>query len=512
NVLFMVIGSRGDIEAFLGIARHLTRKLPCRLRVATHPSHQEAVESHGLEFYSVGGDPNDYADSWNEHPELFSSAASLTQARLGDTWKAHCAMLREYWVSSISHRPASASQTTAYSDAKTKNIDDLPENARPFVADIIVASLPTMLHIHVAQKLRVPLVLVSVQPVLPTREFPSSLSMTKPSFKPGALRNYLSSYSIELIIWIAFGTSVNAIRSQELHLKPVSWLWAVRDLPKLKIPHVCLWSRHLVPCPSEWGENVTIGGYTSNDDGTYYSPPRALEDFLLTSRPIIAISFGSAKIPNEVHFLGAISAAVNRMGVSAVVCGAWTKAARQQITGTSDKALFFIDRVPHGWLLQRVQGFIHHGGAGHMAAGLRAGVPMLIVPLFLDQHFWAAQVHRHGLGPPPLNHRSIKEDCLVVALRELLFGQYQNQCAEMARRLAADADGGATAADLIVENLRSTTTKSPTCSLLPTLQARWRHRTSGKPLSGVAAASLVAHGSLSWTELELFPHVDWTRQ
>lgn len=43
--------------------------------------------------------------------------------------------------------------------------------------------------------------------------------------------------------------------------------------------------------------------------------------------------------------------------------------------------------VPHDWLFDegRVSAVCHHGGAGTTAAGLRLGLPTIIVPFFGDQ-------------------------------------------------------------------------------------------------------------------------------
>ncbi|CAF4829326.1 unnamed protein product, partial [Rotaria sp. Silwood2] len=41
----------------------------------------------------------------------------------------------------------------------------------------------------------------------------------------------------------------------------------------------------------------------------------------------------------------------------------------------------------------------HHGGAGTTAAGLRAGLPTIVVAFFGDQFFWGDRVEQIGAGP-----------------------------------------------------------------------------------------------------------------
>ena len=59
---------------------------------------------------------------------------------------------------------------------------------------------------------------------------------------------------------------------------------------------------------------------------------------------------------------------------------------------------------------------MHHGGAGTTAAGLRAGVPSVLVPHFGDQSFWARQVVRLGVGPKaiPRNRLTAQKLCAAI--------------------------------------------------------------------------------------------------
>lgn len=57
NIVVMVIGSRGDVQPFVAIARVLKEKYGHRVRLATHPAFREFVVGEGVDFFSVGGDP-----------------------------------------------------------------------------------------------------------------------------------------------------------------------------------------------------------------------------------------------------------------------------------------------------------------------------------------------------------------------------------------------------------------------------------------------------------------------
>ncbi|KAH7320703.1 hypothetical protein B0I35DRAFT_330292, partial [Stachybotrys elegans] len=162
------------------------------------------------------------------------------------------------------------------------------------------------------------------------------------------------------------------------------------------VPHACLWSSQVLPKSTEWNELVEVVGYTFPEDDVDYVPPRSLESFLDTDQPVLAIGFGSMVVPHPNKTISIITEAVGRLGAKAVICGVWPKAATEMLSTSDD--VYFIQDVPHAWLLRHVQGFVHHGGAGHTAAGIKAGVPMLVLPFFLDQNFWAAKVCQMKLG------------------------------------------------------------------------------------------------------------------
>ena len=63
--------------------------------------------------------------------------------------------------------------------------------------------------------------------------------------------------------------------------------------------------------------------------------------------------------------------------------------------GEDNKNLIYsLGNCPHDWLFGHCRGVIHHGGAGTVAAGLRAGKPTFICPFFGDQFFWGQVVYR----------------------------------------------------------------------------------------------------------------------
>ena len=61
---------------------------------------------------------------------------------------------------------------------------------------------------------------------------------------------------------------------------------------------------------------------------------------------------------------------------------------------------------------------MHHGGAGTMAASLRAGIPTVPVPFFTDQPFWSSRVEHLGVATKAVNRRQLDVPTLTRAITQ----------------------------------------------------------------------------------------------
>ncbi|KAL6855347.1 hypothetical protein ACO1O0_006488 [Amphichorda felina] len=57
NIVIQVAGSRGDVQPFVVLGKVLKDTYGHRVRLATHPIFEDFVHQHGLEFFSIDGDP-----------------------------------------------------------------------------------------------------------------------------------------------------------------------------------------------------------------------------------------------------------------------------------------------------------------------------------------------------------------------------------------------------------------------------------------------------------------------
>jgi UDP:flavonoid glycosyltransferase YjiC (YdhE family) len=91
---------------------------------------------------------------------------------------------------------------------------------------------------------------------------------------------------------------------------------------------------------------------------------------------------------------------------------------------------------------------------GTTSAGLRAGVPMLILWTALDQAIYAARIKRLKVGAGR-SISSITEKKLIADLRRILDPKYVARAREVATQMTKPAESVANTADLLERFARS---------------------------------------------------------
>jgi sterol 3beta-glucosyltransferase len=283
-------------------------------------------------------------------------------------------------------------------------------------------------------------------------------------------------------------------------------VWATFRVLTAKITHIGLWSRHLVTRPGDWGPNMIVAG-SAHSPQMPYQPPQSLVDFLNSDVPIIAISFGTYPLPMPQRLLWVISKAVQLARVKAVFC---LGGSAGHSVPFDPKYTHIVDEIPHDWLLPQIDGFFHHGGAGHVAAGLKHGVPTLIMPLAHDQGYWAARVASLNIGPAAIDHKRMTPESLACAFKELLSEHFKTRSKQVGLKVSQERDGSEVAAEVVAESLSSVS--RPNCAVIPALPSTWKHYQSGINVSGGVVACLVSQGIVTWEEFDLPAAFDWTEE
>ncbi|KAH0369763.1 glycosyltransferase family 1 protein, partial [Aureobasidium melanogenum] len=470
NIVIMVIGSRGDIQPFLQIARILKR-YGHRVRVATHPAFKDFIEKDvGLEFFSIGGDPSELMAFMVKNPGLIPSLETVRQGEIARRRKGMAEIFEGLWRACVN----------ATDDEGDKANMKMMGTKAPFVADAIIANPPSFAHVHIAERLGIPLHIMFTFPYSPTSSFPHPLANINPQ-KGGDTSieriNWLSYPAVEIMTWQGLGDLVNRFRVKTLGLEPVSSLWAPGALYRMKVPYTYLWSPGLVPKPEDWGPEIDIAGYVFLDLASDYDPPKELTDFLDAGEPPIYIGFGSIVVDDPDKFTQMIFDAVKIAGVRALVSKGWGGLGGDD---TPDN-IFMLENTPHDWLFPRVKAVVHHGGAGTAAAGLKVGKPTMIVPFFGDQPFWGAMVSKAKAGAhEAIPYKNLDAEKLAEGIKQCLTDEARENAEQIAKSIAAEGDG----AENAVKSF---------------------HRS----LPFAAADILVEQKKLSWKELRLLRHYEW---
>ncbi|MBP0446365.1 glycosyltransferase family 1 protein [Roseomonas sp. SSH11] len=208
------------------------------------------------------------------------------------------------------------------------------------------------------------------------------------------------------------------------------------------------YSRHILPLPDDWGEDVCVTGNWFLDEPAW-RPPEALAAFLQAGPPPVYIGFGSMPGLDPARLTAIIAEALSRTGRRGLLArggGAIGAAALPP-------GIMAIDEAPHDQLLPLVHAVIHHGGAGTTAAALRAGKPCAILPFFGDQPFWARRITGLGVGPPTLDRRTLSAESLATAIAALDAPPMRARAASLGARIRAE-DGIAAALAFIEKRMR----------------------------------------------------------
>lgn len=435
TICIMIVGTHGDVQPFVAIAKRLIQD-GHRVRLATHAVYRDVVMSHGVEFYPLAGDPKELS------AYMVKTGGHLIPLNLEAIQKdvpRNMQMIEEILYSTW---PA---VSEADPDGGGPGIP-----GKPFRAQAIISNPVTYGHIHVAERLGVPLHIMFPQPWVPTTAFPHPLSNMPYTGKPKK-KNYMSYKMVDLLMWQAIEGMVNAFRRDKLQLRRIRKGDGDRDiLLDLAIPHAFMWSPHLVPKPNDWGKIYdVIGTVTLDGPSSSYTPSPELSAFLGDDAGPIFVGFGSMVIQDPKGVTKMIIEAAGQAAVRVLIQSSWSDMAGDL---TIPDNIFFLGNCPHVWLMPRVSAVVHHGGAGTTAAGLLAGKPTFIVPFFGDQPFWGRAVFDAGIGVEPCPISQLTSEKLRVAFEALESPELRTRAMTL-RDLMRHEDGAGEAVRSFYRNL-----------------------------------------------------------
>ena len=413
RIAIVALGSQGDVQPYIALGKGL-RAAGYEVRLLTHENFEGLVTSHGLEFCPMQGNVQELIET-PEMRELSEKGNFITMT-----------LKTAKETEKVSIRWAQAGL----------------EACRGM--DLLLAGVGGLyLALSFAEKLEIPLLPAFVFPFTPTRTFPGVL-FPQSLNRWGGTVNWLSHQALRQIIWQGSRSGDTAARKQVLDL-PTSPFFGPHQSPELhRYPTLYGFSPSVIAQPSDW-QNTYVTGYWFLDAAPDWTPPIDLLNFLEAGSPPVYIGFGSMGNRNPEETAAVVLQALDKTGQRAILSAGWSGMRTESLPDNA----FLVNSVPHAWLFPRVAAVVHHGGAGTTAAGLRAGVPTIVVPFFGDQGFWGQRVADLGVGTAPIPRKQLTAERLAQAIQTAVGDRtMQHQAANLGEKIRSE-DGVANAVAII---------------------------------------------------------------
>ncbi|KAK7409119.1 Sterol 3-beta-glucosyltransferase [Neonectria punicea] len=369
KITCLTIGSRGDVQPYIALCKGLLAE-GHKPRIATHGEFQGWIESHGIEFARVEGDPAELMRLCIENGTF--------------TWS----FLRE------------ANSTFR------GWLDDLLDSSFKACegSELLIESPSAMAGIHIAEKLGIPYFRAFTMPWTRTRAYPHAFIM--PEHKMGGAYNYMTYVMFDNIFWKATAYQVNRWRNKMLGLPNTS----LEKMQPNKVPFLYNFSPSVVAPPLDFSDWIRVTGYWFLDEGGEWEPPKELQDFITKARAdgkkLVYVGFGSIIVNDPAKMTQEVIDAVQKADVRCILSKGWSDRISSKEDPSKPRAeepampddIHVIKSAPHDWLFRQIDAAAHHGGSGTTGASLRAGIPTIIRPFFGDQFFFASRVEDLGVG------------------------------------------------------------------------------------------------------------------
>ncbi len=392
TITLLTSGTRGDVTPYIALGLGL-RHAGYNVRIAAPVGFANLIETSGLTFAPFEGNPSDLMIEQGDQSPLTLGSNIIRSIHATQNFLHEARPLYRHML----HAAAEACRGS----------------------DVLIHGLPTIWGAHIAEGLHIPAVRAVLQPLAPTRQFPSALLPFRiPLLEIG---NWLTHWAVTQATWLAWRHEINHARHIDFGLPPAQWTDPSVQVFSRQPLTLNGFSEHVVPRPQDWNEKQVITGYWRNSgvrqlaaEITQQQAVR-LQNFIDSSRNPIAIGFGSPGTKGITNIAKILEDALNLSNAQAVLTipSKWHREIKS-------KNIFPIEYVPHDWLYRHVKVAVHHGGAGTTSASLHAGIPTITMPLAIDQFFWGERVYKIGIGPKPAPQRALNAEKLASAIQQSL--------------------------------------------------------------------------------------------
>ncbi|AZG45234.1 glycosyltransferase [Gordonia insulae] len=267
---------------------------------------------------------------------------------------------------------------------------------------------------------------------------------------------HLSWRLVEWTLWWA-GRSAEDTLCADLGLEPVRAPFATQ-IEATGIPEIQAYDPALFPAlTAEWGSRRPLVGFFALPGGLRSGVGDEAADDLLewieADTPPVYVGFGSMLPSDPQRVANAFRSAAGELDLRLLVSGGWS----DFMSGVTDERIRVVGHIDHDTILPRCAAAVHHGGAGSVAAGLRAGIPTVVTWVGADQPIWGRAITASHAGTS-LPMSRVDDMRIVDALGAALEDRTRHTAAEMSRHLIPAAQAVSTAADVVEQAVRASRT------------------------------------------------------
>ncbi|KAF4677786.1 hypothetical protein FOL47_010380 [Perkinsus chesapeaki] len=536
NITLIDVGSRGDVEPYIAVSQELNA-MGHHCRICTHDKFRDVVEKEGVQFFPMALDAPGH---WQ--PEEF-----MKHGAEGPSWSPSFLVNPSDMLYILQHTPGmmeslreiffppgwETDKVGAWAAVKSNRESRWTTHA-------MIANPPSYIHVHLAERLGVPLHMYFSMPWSKTKILGHPFSSNGMDDNP--YWRLLSYRWFDQMQWRGIAAVVPKFRAEVLHIPKIGmWHSAGSLLEDWGVPFSYSFSPTLFPKPPDWGPNIDITGFCTgpDEDKASYNPPANLANFLSSGPKPFYIGFGSisgdltyifkpilqsvkempnlrvvlqkgwcelnsisasdfTSIPNfkeRVFFIctppercpkcGRKPDAYSHNGLFCDECdgssiedaeGTWEY---DMLKALGSDNISFLSGIPHDWLFPKCCAVMHHGGAGTTAMGLDFGLPTCVISFFGDQWIWGGLLELRGAG------RCIHRDnASVKTIRPALEGCMTKEAVAAAKTLQKglldERDRGMGAHEAALSFQRQLPLELVTCELCRVM-ARWEPDMSYRP-------------------------------
>jgi UDP:flavonoid glycosyltransferase YjiC (YdhE family) len=282
----------------------------------------------------------------------------------------------------------------------------------------------------IAEKLNKRWGLISLSfPVTTTKKFP----FAGLAFFNNPLYNRFSYRIVQTMFWRFNKKGINKFR-QALSL-PGLKTNIVDEINYKNILNLYAVSPSLIPRPQDWPGNSDVTGCfvlppEKRRNHTVDRVPNGLAEWLQDKGKPVYIGLGSMPVPDPGLFNRMVNEILLTTDHRILFCRGWSLDADLP----QHPNLFIIDHADHGWLLSQCKVAVIHGGAGTVAAVLRAKIPVIVASIFADQPWWGKMMEDRKLGVH-IPFRKLKARSLLEAIEKTQTAEIQKNAIGIGERI-----------------------------------------------------------------------------